>query len=136
MLKDSMQESLDGNALMGRNMLCANGASWEVELTKVEPTGAPAEGEAWWPASAVSWPVKLRRARPDEVGAFGDEIDLSEGSGLGGWRVEDASGRTLVPAASGAATTADVGSSGPGVWMRIVLKPFEHQRDRRVVGSS
>lgn len=150
----SLGHGLRGLALRGRAEVVfdddprATVAAWRagtyrasamlLELTEmaVGPTGAPAEGEAWWPASAVSWPVKLRRARPDEVGAFGDEIDLSEGSGLGGWRVEDASGRTLVPAASGAATTADVGSSGPGVWMRIVLKPFEHQRDRRVVGSS
>ena len=50
------------------------------------------------PAHEVTWPLKLRPARRSEHGALGVEIDLESGDALGGWRVEDASGRTLVPA--------------------------------------
>ncbi len=116
-----------------------------MELTVTEtPDGAHAnlpEGEVVVQAADVIWPLRLAPARRNEAGVFGDEVDLTSGALLGGWRVEDGSGRTLVPSTDAAlgrshgATSAAV-EAPETRWIRIVLKPLKQARDTRVVGSS
>jgi len=121
-----------------------------MELTITETTDidtsrfAALEGEAHVRADDVVWPVTAKAARRDEAGALGDEVDLTTGVLLGGWRVLDGSGRTLVPQGGGgsrdpgAVTGRDRSSHPPDEnrWFRIVLKPLKHASDTRVVGSS
>lgn len=71
-----------------------------IEGNRADPAGS----SAVVPAHEVAWPLKLRPARRSERGALGATIDLESGDALGGWRVEDASGRTLVPALEALAT--------------------------------
>jgi len=122
------------------------GPSLELQITEVSPEHArrghavgaadpSGQGDAiaCEPGEAyvreVAWPVRLSRAPRCTSGVFGDEVDLTTGAALGGWRVVDASGRTLVPApphAPGARPdlTAGTPSRHEAPLLRIVLKPF------------
>jgi len=104
----------------------------------VDATGSGATGEfvAWAPAAEVAWPVRLRPARRGTPGVLGDEVDLETGERVGGWRLEDASGRTLVPSTDGAARP-DGGPRSPGIrWIRIVLRPSARARDTMGCGRA
>lgn len=96
------------------------------------------EGEVVVALADVLWPLRLAPARRDQAGAFGDEVDLTTGAPLGGWRVADASGRTLVPKPEAAPLRSPEAPDGTAEtrWIRIVLKPLKAARDTRVVGSS
>lgn len=96
---------------------------------RVAPVEVPGEHVAWARAADVAWPVRLRPARRDGPGALGDGVDLETGEPIGGWRVEDASGRTLVPSATTAPRPDAGGRSSDGAWIRIVLRPSERPRD-------
>lgn len=118
------------------------GPAMELTITESdnESDASLPEGEALVPADALVWPLKLEPARRDESGVHGEEVDLVSGALVGGWRVSDGSGRTLVPSGHGnGAVDRAAGSlqtAGANGWFRIVLKPLKHARDTRVVGSS
>jgi len=94
------------------------------------------EGEAAVPSRDVVWPLTLGPARRDEAGVFGDEVDLTSGTLLGGWRITDGAGRTLVPSAGPRRSPQMAGGAQETSWIRIVLKPLKDPFDRRVVGNS
>ncbi len=103
--------------------------------------GDAREGAAFVPLAALQWPLKLEPAPADAPGAFGDEVDFVSGAPLGGWRVLDGSGRTLVPAVDLASPVAVRSPGAPAPsreehGIEIVLEPFTGARDTRVVGDS
>jgi hypothetical protein len=98
---------------------------------------ALAEGESLVRRDGVQWPLRLEVAGPREPGFGGDELDFVSGDALGGWRVVDASGRTLVPggaeggiamATGGGGGRAGPSRAGEDDWIRIVLKPLSRAR--------
>ncbi len=92
----------------------------ELTITEAIDGSSSTESGTLVPAHEVAWPLKLRPARRSERGALGTTIDLESGDALGGWRVEDASGRTLVPASAPLAARSRV-ADGVAL-LRIELK--------------
>lgn len=84
--------------------------------THTEPEAAHA---ARLPVDTVQWPLTLERAGPREPGVGGDELDFERGTPVGGWRVVDGAGRTLVPP-----TERAIGRGREGHWIRVVLRPL------------